>query len=235
MKRRYPVIAIDGPAGSGKTIIGSQLADILGFIFFDTGVLYRAITLLAIEKDIDVNEEIDVANLSKGVKLNVVKPTLDDGRKYTVFADGRDVTWDIFSAVVDANVSKVAANPLVRSALLDIQKEIAANGNIVMVGRDVGTIIVPDAEVKIFLYASPETRAKRRVAQLEERGLKVSYDEILANVKSRDLIDSGREIAPLKQAEDAFFVDSSDMSIDEEIEFLLKLIGSKINTENIRR
>jgi cytidylate kinase len=217
------VIAIDGPASSGKSVVGALVAKQLSYIYFDTGALYRAVTAVALKRAIRVENEAAINSLAQTVHISVMMPTVDDGRQYTVLADGEDITWDLVKPEVDANVSIVAAYPIVREALLGMQREIAAPGGIVMVGRDIGTVVVPTAELKIYLTASPEVRAQRRYKQALERGQSVKYEDILENVKMRDRIDSGRAAAPLRPAEDAIVIDSSDMTMEQEVLQIKKL------------
>ena len=220
-------IAIDGPAASGKSTLGAALAERLGYTYFDTGVMYRALTWLALRRGIDAHDGARLARLAQQARVAVVPPTQADGRQYTVLVDGEDVTWASRSPDVDRNVSPVSAHPEVRAALIDQQRRLAAGGGIVMVGRDIGTVVLPDADLKIFLTASPQERARRRSREQAARGAPADYEEILADMRRRDAIDSGREAAPLRPAADAVVLDSDQMTVEEEVEFVLRLLAQR--------
>ncbi len=213
-------IAIDGPAASGKSTVGGGLALRLGFFYFDTGVMYRAVTLASLRHGIPVTDEKQVSRLAAQVAIDVQPPTVDDGRQYNVLLDGEDVTWAIRSAEVDADVSRVAAYPEVRAVLTEAQRRIGQRGKVVMVGRDIGTIVLPDAEMKVFLRASAEERARRRYLELINRGKQVDYKAILEAVHRRDAIDSSREVAPLRPAADAIIVDTDRIGIQGVVDYL---------------
>ena len=213
---RYPnIVAIDGPAASGKTTVGNQLANRWGYLFFDTGVMYRAVTWLALKNDIKPKDQDAVSNLAESVQIDVVPPSKDDGREYDVLADGVDVTWKIRKPKVDAKVSRVSAYHRVRKALTEQQRRIGLRGKVIMVGRDIGTIVLPEADLKIYLDASVDERAKRRYLQREERGEEVELEKILKKLKKRDKKDSTREIAPLRAAPDAVVINTDHLSISE--------------------
>lgn len=209
------IVAIDGPAASGKSTIANILAQRWGYLYFDTGVMYRAITWLALDNGVPVEDEQAVTELARTVDIDVRSPSVDDGREYDVLADGDDVTWEIRRPEVDRNVSQVAAYPGVRDALTAQQRRIGLRGNVIMVGRDIGTVVLPEADMKIYLDASAEERARRRYQQRLERGEDVAFKPILEGMKKRDEIDSTREVAPLRAAKDALILDSDDMSIEE--------------------
>lgn len=212
----YPnIVAIDGPAASGKTTVGNQLANRWGYLFFDTGVMYRAVTWLALKNDIKPKDQDAVSNLAESVQIDVVPPSKDDGREYDVLADGVDVTWKIRKPKVDAKVSRVSAYHRVRKALTEQQRRIGLRGKVIMVGRDIGTIVLPEADLKIYLDASVDERAKRRYLQREERGEEVELEKILKKLKKRDKKDSTREIAPLRAAPDAVVINTDHLSISE--------------------
>ncbi len=212
------IIAIDGPAASGKSTIAAALARTLGYLYFDTGVMYRAATWAALDRGVDVSDEAAVTALTELLQIDVKPPSRDDGRQYDVLCDGVDVTWAIRSPAVDANVSPVSAYPGVRSALTAQQRRVGLRGNVVMVGRDIGTVVLPEASLKIYLDASAEERARRRYLEVQARGDQTqTYEDILDNVKRRDAIDSGRATAPLKAAPDAVIVDSTGLSVEEVI------------------
>ena len=212
----YPnIIAIDGPAASGKTTIANKLAEKWGYLFFDTGVMYRAVTWLALHKAISTKDETRVTELAACIKIDVAPPSKDDGREYDVIADGIDVTWKIRKKKVDSRVSRVSAYPGVREALTRQQRRIGLVGKVIMVGRDIGTVVLPEADLKIYLDASVEERANRRYKQRIDRGEIVDLDKILKKLKKRDAIDSTREVAPLRAAEDAVLINTDNLSIPE--------------------
>ena len=222
---RYPqTIAIDGPAGSGKSTLGALLAKKLGYLYFDTGVMYRAVALAAINQGVECNDEISVGELAENIKIDVRPPSIQDGRDYDVLLNGADVTWAIRQDNVNAHVSEVSAYRVVRDAMTAQQRRIAQENAVVMVGRDIGTVVMPDADLKIFLDASIEVRAGRRYLELRTYGEEADYDEVSRSLQHRDNIDSSREIAPLKAAEDAVIIDSDEMSIDEVLERAMELI-----------
>ena len=211
----FRVVAIDGPAAAGKSTVARALADILGAMLFDTGTLYRAVTLAAIRAGVPFDDGPALAALADARHINVTPPTSADGRLYDVLLDGEDVTWAIRDPAVDQHVSEVSAHPEVRATLLPVQRRIARSGPIVMVGRDIGTAVVPDAGVKVFLNASLEERARRRYAELEERGVTSDFAEVLADLKARDAIDSGRAASPLRIAKDAAVIDTDRRGVTE--------------------
>ena len=219
------IVAIDGPAASGKSTIGLRLAKALDYLFFDTGVMYRAITWLALERGIDVHDEAAVTELAEEAQIDVAPASKPDGRVCDVLIDGQDVTWEIRRRKVDENVSIVSTYPGVRRIMSQQQRRIGQRGNIVMVGRDIGTVVLPDADLKIYLDATAEERAKRRYDELRARGSKANYDEILERVIERDRIDSTRDVAPLRAAEDAIVLDSDKLTADEVFEQVLALVN----------
>jgi cytidylate kinase len=218
------IIAIDGPAASGKSTIGLRLANALGYLFFDTGVMYRAITWLALERGVDVQDEMAVTRLAEEAQIDVAPASKPDGRGCDVLLNGQDITWETRTRRVDENVSIVAAYRGVRQALSQQQRRIGGRGNIVMVGRDIGTVVLPNADLKIYLDATAEERARRRYDEIMARGGKPNYESILARVIERDRIDSTRDVAPLKAAEDAVVLDSDHLNADEVFERVLALV-----------
>jgi len=217
------IIAIDGPAASGKSTLGLRLARELGYLFFDTGVMYRAVTWLALDHDFDVRDEARITDLAERVQIDVAPASKSDGRACDVLIAGKDITWETRLPEVDANVSVVSAYRGVRSALSRQQRRIGQRGKVVMVGRDIGTVVLPEADLKIYLDASAEERAKRRYDEIIARGGTADYREILEKVIERDRIDSTRDVAPLKAAEDAVALDSDKLTADEVFEKVLAL------------
>jgi CMP/dCMP kinase len=209
------IIAIDGPAASGKSTLGRRLADSLGYLFFDTGVMYRAVTWVTLQRGVEVKDEPAVTRLAETVQIDVRPPSKEDGRACDVLADGVDITWETRTPEVEASVSPVSAYKGVRQALASQQRRIGLRGRVVMVGRDIGTVVLPEAELKIYLDASAEERAKRRYEEIINRGGQADYEQILAGVRSRDDIDSHRAVSPLRPAEDAILIDSDELDADE--------------------
>ncbi|MEW5938400.1 MAG: (d)CMP kinase [Chloroflexota bacterium] len=212
------IIAIDGPAASGKSTIGKLLAEHLGYLFFDTGVMYRAITWVALQREADLRDESAVTRLAEETPIEVAPASKSDGRACDVLLDGRDITWETRRPEVDANVSVVSAYAGVRRALSRQQRRIGQRGRVVMVGRDIGTVVLPEADLKIYLDASAEERARRRYNEIAARGEQADYVEILAMVRERDHIDSTRAVAPLRPADDAVIVDSDRLNVEQVFE-----------------
>lgn len=225
-------ITLDGPAASGKSTLGERLAKSLDFMYLDTGVMYRAVTLAALKRNVDVNDETEVTRVANEMSLDIQPATVDDGRSNDVILDGEDVTWEIRLPDVESNVSQVSAYKGVRLAMTIKQREIGLRGGIVMVGRDIGTVVLPDAEIKLYLDASVDERAKRRYLELIKRGKEVSFENVLEDLRRRDGIDSTREIAPLRPAEDAIMVDSDRMNAEQVFNFIYNLIIEKKSTNN---
>ncbi len=218
------IIAIDGPAASGKSTLAEKLAQDLKFLYFDTGVMYRAVTLAALDELSSVDDEEKVTELAGKIDIDVQPPEVQDGRKYTVLLDGVDVTWKLHEPRIDSNVSKVSAYPGVRKAMTEQQRVIGSRGNVVMVGRDIGTVVFPEAELKIYLDASAEERARRRSQEIKRRGENANFDEILASIKRRDEIDSSRVVAPLKPAKDAKIINSDGKTISQVLQEAKRLL-----------
>ena len=217
------IIALDGPAASGKSTLGLRLADSLGYLFFDTGIMYRAITWIALQRQLDLRDESTVTELAQTAQIDIRPPSKKDGRACDVVIAEKDVTWEMRDGNVDANVSVVSAYAGVRQALSEQQRRIGLRGRVVMVGRDIGTVVLPEADIKIYLDASAEERAKRRYDELIARGEKSDYDEILRKVIERDHIDSTRAVAPLRPADDAIIIDSDKMDADQVFDQVLAL------------
>ncbi len=218
------LIAIDGPAASGKSTVAERLASELGYLCFDTGLMYRAVTLAALQASVAVDNEHAVSILAGDVEIDVRPSSKTDGRSCDVLLEGLDVTWDIRRPEVEANVSQVSAYPHVRKAMTAKQRKIGSRGKVVMVGRDIGTVVFPEAGLKIYLDASVEERARRRYEEVSLRGTPVNYDEILSAMRRRDKIDSTRAIAPLKPAEDAIRVNTDGMNIEQVLLKVLSLV-----------
>ena len=218
-------VAIDGPAGAGKSTISKQLAKQLGFVYIDTGAMYRAAALYCIRKNIDIRYDIP------GVLavLDDIKIDLKQTDRLHILLNGEDVSDAIRTNEVSMGASNIAVIPQVRLKLVDLQRAIAEQQNVVMDGRDIGTYVLPSANVKIFLTASPEVRAKRRYLELLEKKIECNYEAVLSELKARDKNDSEREFAPLKQADDALLLDTSELSLEESIEAMKALVEEKIS------
>lgn len=221
---KLSTIAIDGTAASGKSTVGSLLAERLGYVFFDTGIMYRAVTWAALEQGLAVDDEEEITRLAEETFIDIELPVVQDGRQYTVRVNGQDATWEIRKPEVDAAVSPVSAYPGVRKALTDQQRRIGSRGRIVMVGRDIGTVVLPNAGLKIFLDATPQERAKRRFLEMEKRGVRVPFDDVLKAMLWRDEYDSGRAVAPLSKADDAVYIDTTNLSVEEVLSVILSLL-----------
>ncbi len=221
---RPRTIAIDGPAGAGKSTIGALVAERLGYLFLDTGAMYRAVALAAKRRGIDPDDGERLADLAREVRINVGPPTVRDGRTYTVLLDGDDVTWEIRSAEIDACVSQVARIPAVRDRMVEQQRALAERGRVVMVGRDIGTVVLPSADRKIFLTASAAERAKRREEELAERGQRRPRQELLHEILRRDQLDSERTVAPLKAAADAVIVQTDGLAVGQGLDRVLEIV-----------
>lgn len=214
------IVTVDGPAGSGKSTIAKIIAKKYGFTYLDTGAMYRMIALYALENSIDLQDSKAIETMLKNTKLDIV------GNQF--FLNGKDVSDEIRTPRVSAIVSPVSAIKEVRVKLVDLQREISKGKSVILDGRDIGTVVFPNGDVKIYLVASPEERAKRRLKEYEEKGVEADYESVLASIKERDFIDSTRKESPLKKAEDAHEIDSSTMSIDEVVEIISKYIDEKI-------
>lgn len=215
-------IAIDGPAGAGKSTVGEQLARHLGYLYFDTGAMYRAVAWLALQQHVSVDDGPALARLAQQADIVISRPQIDDGRQYTVTVNGRDITWEIRSAEVTRAVPPASSHPQVRAILRARQREIAyEHEGVVMVGRDIGAIVLPDADLKVYLTASLEERAKRRYAELEERlgsgNLALpSFEEVLEEIRQRDEIDREK----MKPAHDAIVIMTDNLSVPQVLEVI---------------
>ena len=223
---RPRTIAIDGPAGAGKSTIGALVAERLGYLFLDTGAMYRAVALAAVERNIDPDDGVGLTALARDLRINIGPPTVRDSRAYTVLLDGKDVTWEIRDARIDRIVSQVARVPGVRDAMVEQQRALAARGRVVMVGRDIGTVVLPDAERKLFLTASAAERARRRDEELQSRGEQRPRQELLHEILRRDQLDSERAVAPLKAAKDAIVVETDGESVGQALDRVLSVISA---------
>ncbi|MDY2969480.1 MAG: (d)CMP kinase [Butyricicoccus pullicaecorum] len=224
MNQDVIAVAIDGPAGAGKSTIARAAAAQLGFVYVDTGALYRTIGLAVCRRGIDGTDVPGILTTLPEIQVGL---TYQDGAQH-VLLDGEDVSDAIRTPQISTYASQVSSVPEVRAYLLDLQRDLARRQSVIMDGRDIGTVILPDAKVKIFLTASPEKRAARRCAELREKGQDVTVEGILADMERRDALDASRAVAPLKQAEDAVLVDTSDLTLEQSIEAVLTVIRDKM-------
>lgn len=225
MTNNKNVIAIDGPAASGKSTIGKQLADKLNYLFLDTGCMYRAVTLAVFERGIDVGDETAVTQLAQNINLDILSSEgWEDGRLYTALLDNKDVTWQLRSPQVDANVSQVSSYIGVREAMVKQQQAFGKRGNVVMVGRDIGTAVMPNAPLKLYITASAAERARRRWQDRKNLGNHDNYETILADVIRRDNIDSNRQHSPLRPATDAILIDTTNRPPDAILTEIISLV-----------
>ena len=218
---RKVVIAIDGPAAAGKSTVSKAVAKKLGYTYIDTGAMYRAFTEYCLRKGVDCENEAECVKLIPEVEITLYP----DGK---VMCSGKDVTREIREPRVSGNVSYIASYKDIRLAMVDLQRKMAEKVSVVMDGRDIGTYVLPNADVKIFQIASVEERAKRRFLENQEKGIPCTYEEIVADVEKRDRIDSSRAFAPLKPAEDSIELDTSKMTIEESVQAVLDIIKEKV-------
>ncbi len=218
------IIAIDGTSSTGKSSIAKKLAAAIGYTYIDTGAMYRAVTLLALRHNLfSPDNRIDEQKLRTILENATIHFQSNPGNNHSdTYLNGENVEKEIRNMEVSSHVSLIAALPFVRQKLVSQQQEMGKKGGVVMDGRDIGTVVFPQAELKVFMTASPEIRAQRRFKELQEKGMPASYEEILQNVQERDYMDSHRSTSPLRQADDAFLLDNSHLSFDEEMEILLK-------------
>ena len=219
---RVTPIAVDGPVASGKTAVGRLLSRKLGYRFLDTGIMYRALTWLALERGVDPGDADGLVAMAKGHELGVVFGDDEDAR---ILVDDQDVTPNLWRQEVDQAVSLVSRVAGIRELLVEHQRRIAAEGAVVMVGRDVGTVVLPDAPLKLFLTASKEERARRRYEELKTVGQGLSYEQVLSDLERRDRLDTEREVGPLRPATDACVMETDDLSLEEEVEMGLAKVG----------
>ena len=221
---QYVSIAIDGPAASGKSSVGLELSKRLGYLFLDTGVMYRAITWAALQKNIGIDNETAISKLASKSIIEIYQPSLKDGRTNDICVDGVDITRQLTEKLINDNVSQVSKYKEVRNSLTKQQQEIALKGNIVMVGRDIGTVVLPGADHKFFLNASSQERAKRRHLEEIKKGGNPIFEEIRSNIIERDRIDTTRILAPLIPAKDAHIIDTDNKTIEQVVEEILLII-----------
>jgi cytidylate kinase len=222
--RARPIIAIDGPAGAGKSTVARLVAEKLGYVLVDTGAMYRAVALAAKRRDVAFTAGAHVGEVARSLLASLSFVRGDDGAVRVLFGE-EDVSAFIRTPEMSLGASTVSAHPEVRDALLSLQRNAGKDGGVVLEGRDIGTVVFPDAEAKFFLTATPEVRAQRRFEELRAKGdLAVTLEQTLADVHKRDAQDSGRAVAPLKPADDAVLVDSSSMDIDQTVSFILQRV-----------
>lgn len=220
------VIAVDGPAAAGKSTVARAVAEQLDALLFDTGALYRVIALLALRGNVNPRDEEALCQLARHTRIDVRPPSVKDGRLFDVLVGGEDITWRIRESDVGNIVSQVSEHADVRTALMAQQRRIAASGPVVMVGRDIGTVVVPDAGVKVYLDASPEERARRRYTESHARDASVTLDEVRQETVARDAIDTARATAPLRPADDATLVQTDTMTVDDVVDLIINLARS---------
>ncbi|MBR0351816.1 MAG: (d)CMP kinase [Oscillospiraceae bacterium] len=218
-------IAIDGPSGAGKSSMARTIAEKYGFIYVDTGAIYRTVGLAAHRRGISCSDEPAIAKLLPELKIEM---KYDGSGEQRMYLDGEDVSSDIRLPEISICASDVSALPAVREFLLEMQRSMARTNNVIMDGRDIGTVVLPDADVKIFLTASSAARARRRLLQLMEKGINADFDKVLEEIEYRDNQDSSREVAPLRAADDAVLVDTSDIGIEETVALLSSIIEEKL-------
>ncbi len=221
------IIAIDGPAASGKSTTAQLLAQKLGYVYIDTGAMYRACALKAKKMGIDINDEESIRELLDDIDIRIE----NHNSKNRIFLDGEDVSEDIRADDISALASAISAIPAVRYKMVELQRKMGEKGGVILDGRDIGTFVFPTAEVKFFLTASPEVRAKRRWLELKQKGVNKDFSEVLADLVKRDNKDSQRALAPLKKADDAIEVDTSNMTIEEQTDYLYQIICSRMEEE----
>jgi len=221
------IIAIDGPAASGKSTTAQLLAQKLGYVYIDTGAMYRACALKAKKMGIDINDEESIRELLDDIDIRIE----NHNSKNRIYLDGEDVSEDIRADDISALASAISAIPAVRYKMVELQRKMGEKGGVILDGRDIGTFVFPTAEVKFFLTANPEVRAKRRWLELQQKGINKDFSEVLADLVKRDNNDSQRALAPLKKADDAIEVDTSNMTIEEQTDYLYQIICSRMEEE----
>jgi len=219
------VIAIDGPAAAGKSTVANQLAHRLNALFLDTGVIYRTLAYIALERGVDSSDGARLAAIAESLPMRVTPPSQHDGRQYDVWMGDRDITWAIRTPEVDRAVSAVSAHREVRDALLGLQRTLGQSGRVVMVGRDIGTIVLPNADLKIWLEASTDERARRRAVDLERAGKAHDFNQVRDELVARDRLDADRSVAPMERAPDAIVVESDGMAVEQVVERILEILA----------
>ncbi|SHI58443.1 cytidylate kinase [Malonomonas rubra DSM 5091] len=222
------IVAIDGPSGAGKSTLSKALAKHTGYVNIDTGAMYRSVALLANRQQVDVADEHALQRLCDGMTIEFVRDTEQE----RVIVNGEDVSQQIRTPEVSLLTSKVAAQPVVRDAMVRLQRQMGEVGGVVLEGRDIGTVVFPNADVKFFLSATAEERGRRRYEELKAKGVEVDLQQTIAEVEQRDAADSAREHAPLKRADDAIDIDSTRMGIDEVLDFMLQEISAREKRES---
>lgn len=222
---KYVSVAIDGPSGAGKSTLARKAASILGYLYVDTGAIYRTVALSAVRAGIDPKDATSLIPTLEGLDIRLEYAA--DGLQH-MYLNGEDVSEAIRVHEISQHASTVSAIPAVRAFLLELQRELARKNNVIMDGRDIGTVVLPEAQVKIFLTASPESRAHRRHLELQQRGQNTEFDTVLADIIKRDEQDTNRPIAPLRQAEDAVLLDTTNLNLEQSLQAILDIIGEKI-------
>ena len=225
------VIAIDGPAGAGKSTLGARLAQQLGYLYFDTGVMYRALTLTALREGLNLNDGPALEDLARRIVITIEPPDHDDGRQYTVLAQGDDVTWAIRAPEVDSNVSLASSYPGVRHNMVARQRMIGLRGKVVMVGRDIGTVVMPDAGLKIFLETSLDERARRRSDEQHGRGMAADISSVRGDLARRDALD--RHV--MQPATDALLLQTDGLSLEDEVAWIIDYIQQRTQARSPER
>lgn len=223
-------IAVDGPSGAGKSTLSRRCAGAFGFIYVDTGAIYRSIALAAYRKDIDRENEEELVSMLPEIE---VKMAYDRNGEQKMYLNGEDVSKAIRLPEISACASQVSAHAGVREYLLEMQRKLARENNVIMDGRDIGTVVLPEADLKIFLTASAEARAKRRLLELEQKGIETDFETVLSDIIKRDKKDSERAAAPLKAAEDSVLVDTSELDFEQSFRKLCEIISERLNIEKI--
>lgn len=222
MSEPRPIVAIDGPAGAGKSTAARMLAERLGFVLIDTGALYRAVALAATERGVSWEDAEALGQLAEGLELRFGR--VGPGGRPPLFVNGEDRSADIRRPDISQGASRVSAHPPVRDALLGVQRRMGAQGGVVLEGRDIGTVVFPDADVKVFLTASDAARARRRHEELQSKGVDADLAEVRRQMEERDRRDAGRAAAPLRRADDAVLLDTSDLDVDQVVERLVRIV-----------
>jgi len=223
-----PNIAIDGPAGAGKSTIARKLAEKLGYLYIDTGAMYRALTYCALKKGVNINDSEKLTDLAERVDIFL---SADEDGQLRVYCGGEDVTPHLRDPMVSQCVSRVAEVPGVRHRMVELQRKMASAGGVIMDGRDIGTYVLPDAQLKFFITADLEERARRRLKDLEKQGYEADFEEVKKEIAMRDVKDSSRALAPLKKAEDAVLIDTTNLTVDEVLQLIFKVSRERIKND----